>query len=576
MKNLAYTEASEFVNPRLTEHSKTMEQRIYQTGRNVYTAVGYGLSYPVMIEGEDGIIVIDPAETIEMMETIMIEFRKITAKPIKAVILSHSHGDHWGGMSVCVTKEQSEHKEVLVIVDETFMQYFTQAGGELLDIRMGRAVWMYGSLLPKDEHGYINLGCGPTLSKGANQFITPNTFVPVNTGLNITIAGVALALFHCEAETEDAMCVYLPQEKIMFVGDAIQGEIFPNIYTIRGTVRDAKKWYQGIDHIRQYQPHHLVGTHMRPLHGEEECTALLRDYRDAIQYTHDQAIRMINKGYTPEYAVKELGQLPPHLFQRERMGEFYGTFKQGVRAVYDQYIGWFNGEASRLNPLYPKAAAGNYIRLMGGRDVILTEAKQAIEEKNYEWAAELLSYPIRDDHNDMEARKLKAVAVRNMGYATENATWRNWYLTSALALEGSFQAIAEQAGPNAGFPPFSNSFLGFTSLAMFEALKVKINGFTSANIKLILKALIADTQETYFLEIRRGIVEIHTSSEALFIDASLTATKVIWTKILTKELTIKEAVKHHGAACDDLQTAEVFFDMFDGFTTFLKMPFWLQ
>lgn len=576
MNNLAYTKPSVYINPRLLEHSKTMEQKVYQIGENVYSAVGFGLSYPVMIEGTDGIILIDPAETIEMMEVVMREFRKITKKPIKAVIVSHNHGDHWGGMSVCVNEQQSETKEVLVIVDETFMQHFTQAGGELLDVRMGRAVWMYGSILTKDEHGYVNLGCGPVLSKGRNAFIRPNTFVPVETGLHITIAGVALELFHCEAETADAICVFLPKESIMFVGDAIQGEIFPNIYTIRGTVRDAKTWYQGIDLIRRYRPHAIVGTHMRPLQGEEACTALLRDYRDAIQYTHDQAVRMINLGYTPEYAIEALGKLPPHLFQRERLGEFYGTFKQGVRAVYDQYIGWFNGEASNLNPMSPKASAEKYVQLMGGRDAILSEANKAIEQQEYSWAAELLSYPIRMNHQDMEARKLKASAVRALGYQTENATWRNWYLTCALALEGAFETIVKEVGEHAGFPPFSNSFLGFSATAMFESMKVKLNGPKSELITMIMEANVTDTKERYFIEIRKGIMELHTALEVSLVEVILSASKETWAKLFTKELTIYEAEKTQQIVCDELTKAEQFFDLFDSFTPFTKMPFWLQ
>lgn len=576
MSNFSYTEESNFVNSRLTEHSRTMEQKIYKVGENVYSAVGFGLSYPVMVEGDDGIIIIDPGETIEMMEEVMKNFRKITDKPVKAVILSHSHGDHWGGMSVCVSEEQSKNKEVLVIVDETFIKHFSQASGELLDIRMGRAVWMYGSILPRGEHGYVNLGCGPVLSKGSNKFITPNVFVPVEEGLKITISGVDLELFHCEAETEDAMCIFLPKEKTMFVGDAVQGEIFPNIYTIRGTVRDAKKWYTGIDKIRKYEVHNLVGSHMRPLHGKEECNSLLTDYRDSIQYTHDQAVRLINMGYTPDYAINELGKLPPHLFQRERLGEFYGTFKQGIKGVYDQYIGWFNGEGSKLNPIYPKDAAEKYVKIMGGREKILTEAKKAIDEKDYEWAAEILSYPIRLDNNDMEARKLKGSAIRMLGYETENATWRNWYLTNAIALDGAFEEIVKQGGANAGFPPFSNSFIGLTSEAMFESFKVKLNGPKSAEVHMTLLANISDTKEKFNLELRRGVLEIHDQDSNVEAEILIDASKETWAKLITKEITISEAIESGSAKCNDPKKAQEYFNLFENFTPFVDMPFWLQ
>lgn len=577
MTNLAFSEPSPYVNKRLTDHSNIMEQKIYKTGENVYTAVGFGLSYPVMIEGEDGIIIIDPGETVEMMESILTEFRKITDKPVKAVIISHSHGDHWGGMSTCVTKEQSERKEVLVIVDETFLPHFTQQSGELLDIRMGRAVWMYGSILPRGEHGYVNLGCGPVLSKGSIEFITPNTFVPIQGGLHTTISGIDLELFHCEAETEDAMCVFLPKEKIMFVGDAVQGEIFPNLYSIRGSVRDAKKWYRGIDEIRRYEPDNLIGTHMRPLHGKEACTALLRDYRDAIQYTHDQTVRMINAGYTPDAAVEELDILPPHLFQRERLGEFYGTFSQGIRGVYNQYIGWFDGEPTALAPVPLVQAAKKYVALMGGREAILEAARKSAEAGEFQWAAEILTYLIRVDHGDMDARKIKAEALRKLGYRTENATWRNWYLTGADALEGTFHQIQEQFGKNGGFPPFSNSFLGLTPQAMFASIQVKLNGPQSAYVNMIIKADVTDKKECFYLEVRNGILDIYTDQDVKnAVNISIAAPHAIWANIITKEMTVREAVLQEKAVCHELEKAEVFFELFEGFTSFVDMPFWFQ
>lgn len=460
-------------------------------------------------------------------------------------------------------------------MDDNFLFHFAESGGELLDIRMGRAVWMYGSALPMGEHGYVNLGCGPVLSKGMNRFVKPNTFVSTKEGLRITIAGVELELFHCEAETEDALCIFLPQEKIMFVGDAVQGEIFPNLYTVRGTARDAKKWYQGIDLIRSYRPNHLVGTHMRPLLGEEASSGLLTDYRDAIQYTHDQAVRMMNRGLTAPYAVQTLGTLPPHLFQRERLGEFYGTFKQGIRGTYDRYLGWFNGEPSQLDPVSPTVSAERHIALMGGRASVLAAAEAALAQQEYAWAAELLCYPLRVNPKDEDALALKGQAVRALGYRTENATWRNWYLTCALAYERAFTKLVETVGSNAGFPPFSNSFLGLSNLAMFDALKVKLDGPRSAGVRLLLEAKVADEGECFWLELRRGVLDVHAEQPVDLTATTLCADKVQWTKLVTSEQTVTEAIAA-GAVCSDCEKAEEFLSYFEPFTPFVSMPFYLE
>lgn len=569
--NLAYDQVSNDVNPRLTQHSKTMEQKVYQVGSNVYSAVGFGLEYPVMIVGDDGIIICDPAETIEMMESVLKAFRTITTLPIKAVVLTHSHGDHWGGISACVSDEQSASGEVKVIVDETFMAQFTQQSGELLDNRMGRAVFMYGTLLPVGPQGLVNEGCGPLLSKGAIKFVAPNTFVSKANGYETTICGVDFHFFHCEAETTDAICIFLPKEEIVIVGDAVQGEIFPNLYTIRGQFRDAKQWYRGIDKIRSYHPKAIVGMHMRPLIGQEEVEALLRDYRDAIQYTHDQAVRMLNKGHAPQVAQELLKQLPPHLYQRERIGEFYGTFLQGIRGVYDQYNGWFSGEASTLHPTPIKEAAIRHIDLMGGREKVLAAAQAAIDANDYQWAAELLNYPIRANHEDFEARKLKAHALRMLGYATENATWRNWYLTVAMGLEGTFDQIVKMYGENAGFPPASNSFAGLTPDAMFESIKVKLNGQLAQNVHLFVEAQIEGVDDVYTLEIRRGVLEVHKNRT--FEDAvTITAPKGTWAKIVTREVLVSES----DVTSSDALKADEFFGYFESFTSFVHMPFWME
>ena len=569
--NLAYTGHSPKINEKLTEHSKVMEQTVYQSAQCIYTAVGFGLENPVMIEGQDGIIIVDPAETIEMMEAVMKQFRSITDKPVKAVIVTHNHGDHWGGMSVCVTKEQGERNEVTVIAGELFEEFFSKASGELLDIRMGRAVFMYGSVLPMGEEGYVNLGCGPVLSKGSSKFVRPNTLVSQKQPLKLQIAGIELEIFSCEAETEDAICVYLPQQKALIVGDAIQGEIFPNLYTVRGESRDAKKWYSGIDLLRSYEPEVLIGTHMRPLEGKEKCMALLTDYRDAIQYTHDQAIRMMNRGYTADYAIEQLQKLPPHLYERERMGEYYGTFVQGVRGVYDRYLGWFSGEPSALNPISPAQSAEGYITLMGGREQVLKHGQTAFDKGEFQWCAQLLSLLIQKDPNDKEALVLKAAAVRQLGYQQANATWRNWYLTCALGYEGAF----EQIDPAAVFPPVSKSLIGLGDYAMFEALQVKLNGPESSRVSMAVKAVVTDG-ETVELFLRKGVLEIAHNGENHQADLTISADKETWAQLIAKEITVAQGVEKGCVTTDHIEQANQFFSYFDGFTQFTQMPFYLE
>lgn len=576
MKNLAYCDKSQFVHPRLSEHSNVMEQKIYKIGDNIYSAVGYALNYPTMIVGDDGIIIVDASETVDSMQEIMKEFRKITDLPVKAFILTHNHGDHWGGMTACVSQEESDNGSVIVVGHEDLVKNVAQTSSELLDIRMGRAVWMYGNVLPRGEHGAVNLGLGPVLKQGETRFVTPNTIVKSNEPLSLTVCGIEMEIVFVESEAADEIAVYFKNENVLHVAEVLQGESYPNIYTVRGQTRDAKKWYKALEVLRSYHPESIVGCHIRPLAGKDACEQLLTDYADAVQYTHDQTVRLLNQGNTIEAIIDQIGTLPPHLYQADRIGEFYGTFRQAVRAIYDNYLGWFNGEPSKLNPINSVEASKRYIELMNGRDAVIKAGEKALEDKEFQWVCELMSHLIRVDSEDMQARKLKASACRMLGYASENATWRNWYLTCALELEGMFDEIVKHMGRNGGFPPFSNSFLDVSIDNMLEAMKVKLNGPKAFAVDLAVKCEIDG--EPYTLEIRKGVLQIH-DADSIFtgtVSCKCSLSQKTFAEIMAKDITPADAVAQNKLTTDDLDKLSEFFAYFDDFTPFVEMPFCFQ
>jgi alkyl sulfatase BDS1-like metallo-beta-lactamase superfamily hydrolase len=325
--------------------------------------------------------------------------------------------------------------------------------------------------------------------------------------LRVTIAGVELEIMHVPSEAPDELAVYLPKNRVLIDTEVIQGPTFPNMHTLRGTkFRDPVQWIRSIDRLRQLNALHLVPTHGRPVSGEEKVEEVLRMTRDGIQYVHDQTVRYMNKGLTPDELV-EVVKLPPHLFDyKPYLRQYYGTVKQAVRQIYVGYLGWYEGDPVALDPVPVREKADRLINLMGGHDTVINAAKLAYENNDYQWAAELTTYLIRINNDDMRAREIKARAFRKLGYANMNINWRNWYLSSALELEGkSNTAIDAKKMANIFMPP---------DIVTEMPLAVSINGWTSRlkaedtlSVTMSLGFEFTDLQQQFGLSIRRGICQ---------------------------------------------------------------------
>lgn len=500
-KNLAYDKPSPTIEPGLTEHSRKMEQRIYQTAGNVYCAVGYGIADMTMIEGTDGIIIVDPLEALEVAREVMAEFRKITDKPVKAIIYTHNHYDHVMGVQAVVTPEDVASGKVPIFAHERLMECFLKQLS-VVGLAIGtRSAYMFGHYLGKGPEGSVNEGAGPLLVYGTPTFIPPTrTF---KDKLEIEIAGIQMQLLYAPSETDDQIVIWFPRTRVLHTAEVIQGESFPNLYSIRGTTyRDPVKWYKTIDMLRELGAEYMVPSHGRPIEGKAEVDSLLTAYRDAIQYAHDQAVRLINKGYTPDELAEALPGLPSHLATHPWLGEFYGSVKHAVRNFYVGYLGWFEGDPTFLDPLPRSERAARYVKQMGGRKAMLKAAQGAFDANDYRWAAELLTYVIRVNREDKEARDLKAKALRQLGLKQMNVTWRNFYLTAALELEDKLDQTRKKiSGPAIiASLPVSN---------ILESMTVRIDPEKSKDMHMTLVFHITDKNEDYGLEIRRGVVQFY-------------------------------------------------------------------
>ena len=423
----------------LISHTNEFNKEIYTyktPGGLIHIAVGFGIANSIMIEGEDGNIIVDVTDSVSEAEKVYSIFKKKNSNPIKAIIYTHNHGDHTFGAEYFI---KSQEDKPLVIAHESTDYYVQRIMGIINPIISKRSTRMFGTLLPDDQ--FINAGIGPSLNVSDSPigYIEPDTVFKDE--LKIEIAGINLELYHAPGETNDQIFVWLPDHKALMPGDNIYNT-FPNLYTIRGTThRNVIGWVKSLDHMRSFNPEYLFPSHTKPLSGEDVMSSLTI-YRDAIQYVHDQTIRLMNEGYYPDEIV-ELIELPDELSSSTFLREFYGTIRWSVKSIYSGYLGWFNGNPADLDPLSRKEKAIRISNLAGGGENLFNELKRAVKEEDMQWALQLSEHLINLEYKISETNKLKSKALFHEGIRSSNPNKRNYFLTVAMELDPSFKGFPE-------------------------------------------------------------------------------------------------------------------------------------
>ncbi|EDL59533.1 alkyl/aryl-sulfatase [Gimesia maris] len=422
---------------KLTEQSKQFDEQVIQVAENVYTAVGFSVSNVSMIVGDDGVIIIDTGMMVGDANRIMAEFRKLTDKPVKAIIFTHSHGDHTGGSAAFIGNERPQiwaHKnygseaEPLVAGGVTFQRV--------------RGARQAGFKLPPEQR--INNGIAPVRypRRGGQAFASGDATRPTHfledERTTIKVAGVELELVSSPGETNDQLFVWDPTGKVLFAGDNFYRS-FPNLYAIRGTPnRSVRLWAESLDKLADNDAAALVGGHTRPILGASKVKQVLKDYHDAVQFIHDKTVEGMNKGMTPDELV-EYVQLPENLASKDYLQPFYGHPEWGVRSVFNGYLGWFDGNPTNLFRLSPKSEAERVAKLAGGTDKLLASAHDALAADDNQWAAQLADHLLAIEPGNPTAMQIKADALTRLARNMVNATARNYYLSVARELREKTQ-----------------------------------------------------------------------------------------------------------------------------------------
>ena len=413
----------------LERQDHQFEQQVVQVTDNVYTAVGFHGANTSMIVGTDGIIIVDTLMGPTAAANAFKALRQYSDKPVKAIIYTHSHGDHTGGASAFA----GDGDPAIIAMGD-----FGSAdgvGAALAPIMRARGARQFGRDLPSEETTNRGLAPADTIDHDRGKGYLAPTVLITNDVYKTTIAGVEVELYSGPGETDDALFVWLPKEKVLFSGDNFY-QAFPNLYAIRGTpYRNVLNWSDSVAKMASFEPDHLVPGHTVPILGGESATTALQDYSEAIHSVYEQTVSGINQGKSPDLIAHEV-ELPGHLKDKPYLVEFYGTVPHAVRAIYAGLLGWYDGNATKLNPLHPRNEAKEMAKLAGGTRKLSKRMLQALEDGDFQWALELADHlKWLDDGDKHLARATKIKALRGLAAREYNAPNRNYYLSYANELE---------------------------------------------------------------------------------------------------------------------------------------------
>ena len=496
-------EAPDTVNPSLWRQAQLNagHHGLYEVVEGIYQIRSFDIANMTLIKGDTGWIIIDPLTSSETSRAgLKLANEQLGERPVVAVIHTHSHADHFAGVLGVITAEQAESGAVAVIAPVDYVNESLSENVLAGNVMNRRATYMYGNLLKPSPTGFVTTGLGAALSMGTTGFIIPNDTIN-ETGETRTIDGIEIEFqMTMGTEAPAEMVFYFPQFKALCMSE-ITSHHLHNVYTPRGAqVRDALAWAAQINESIDLFGDRLeveFASHHWPTWGRENAVKYLSKQRDMYKFIHDQTLRLANLGYNKEEIAEQIS-LPDSLGMEFYNRDYYGTVHHNARAVYVKYLGYFDGNPANLYPLPPVAAANRYLEYMGGADKIVTKAKESFAAGDYRWVAEVVNHVVMADPEHLEARALLADTFEQMGYQSESAPWRNFFLCGALELR-------EGLPPGSAFGASEGMARGIPLYNLFQTMAVRLNGERANGITLNINIEFTDS-ETTLLTIENSVL----------------------------------------------------------------------
>ncbi|HAV1362129.1 TPA: MBL fold metallo-hydrolase [Vibrio parahaemolyticus] len=555
--------APDSVNPSLWRNAQlNMINGLFEVTDGIYQVRGYDLSNITFIKGDTGWIVFDPLISKETAKAALDFINKeLGERPVTGVFYSHSHIDHFGGVRGIVDEKDVIAGKVPIVASLGFTEHAVSENVIAGNAMGRRAVYMYGAMLPRNEKGGVNGGLGQTTSTGVATLIKPTDIIE-KTGEERTIDGVKMVFQYTpgtEAPTE--MNIWFPDKKALWMAENTTNTMH-NILTLRGAqVRDALKWSSylqetidmwGDDVAVKFQSHHW------PMWGQEDIVKYFKKQRDMYKYTHDQTVRLMNQGYIGS-EISEMIEFPDEIGKSWSSRGYYGTLRHNSRAVYQRYMGWYNGNPSDLNDLPPADAAVKYVEYMGGEAEAIKKAQADFDKGNYRWVAEVLKHVVFANPESESGKALLADAYEQMGYQAESGPWRSVYLQGAYELRNG---TPNAGGTNVASPDIIKNM---PPEMLFDYLAVRILPEKAAGKAFVMNMDFTDLDEKYSLYVENSVLN-HTTKLAEKPDVSLELTKATLDDVQLGNITLEKAIADGSIKLDgDPQVLKDFVGMLDNF-----------
>jgi alkyl sulfatase BDS1-like metallo-beta-lactamase superfamily hydrolase len=528
------------VNPSLWRQARlNLHHGLFEVVPGVYQVRGLDIANMTLIEGAEGVIVVDTLTSIEGAVAALALYRRHRGeRPVTALIYTHTHTDHWGGGKGVVNVADVEAGNIPVLAPDRFMEHTVSENVYTGNAMLRRAMYQFGRLLPPGPRGHVDCGLGKTMAVGSVALIPPTDHI-TETGEERTFDGVRFVFQMApDSEAPAEMHFFLPDFKVLCLAENATHN-FHNLLPFRGSqVRNALVWSGYLAEALEMwgnSSEALIGQHHWPVWGNDRVTDFIATQRDLYKYVHDQTVRLMNHGLTASEIAEQI-ELPPSIAKNWHTRGYYGSVRHNAKAIYQHYLGWYDANPANLDPLTPIETAKKAMAYMGGIDAAVTRASADFSLGEFRWVAQVMSQAVFAEPSHKTARALLADSFEQLGYLAESSTWRNAYLFGAHELRHGMPKIP-------GRTPISPETMAALSVSqLLDTLAIRLNGPKAFGKSGTINWTLSDTNKVFTTTLKNATLNHVVGRHAMQSDAAVTLTRGELNDLIGARIPLPEAL----------------------------------